>query len=102
MPRVNNKSTAALKEHAQNGHGVKRAAPRTGDFLHCLAVRIRALCALKLPVFKCRKTLENGKLTEIWPSQNTQSQKFKINLTISFFIYFNSLRAMSYGPRPNR
>jgi hypothetical protein len=36
-----------FEELAQNGPGVERAAPRTGEFLPCLAARIRALWILK-------------------------------------------------------
>ena len=32
----------------QNGRGGKRAARRFSEFLHCLAARIRALCAIAL------------------------------------------------------
>jgi hypothetical protein len=38
----------SFEELAQNGHGIKRAARRSGEFLHCLAACIRALCALLL------------------------------------------------------
>jgi hypothetical protein len=34
-----------FQEHAQDGHGVRRAAQRAKVFLHCLAARIRVLCA---------------------------------------------------------
>ena len=33
------------KEPAQNGRDIKRAAQKSSEFLHCLAARIRALCA---------------------------------------------------------
>jgi hypothetical protein len=36
----------ALEKLAQNGRGVKRATQRAGEFLCCMAARIRALCAL--------------------------------------------------------
>jgi hypothetical protein len=35
----------ASKKLAQDGHDTERAAPRSGEFLYRLAVRIRALCA---------------------------------------------------------
>ena len=36
------------EEHAQDGHGVERAARRDGEFLQCLAARSRALCASEI------------------------------------------------------
>jgi hypothetical protein len=44
----------SFKEHAQNGRGVKRATRKSGEFLHCLAARIRALCAFALLLGVCR------------------------------------------------
>jgi hypothetical protein len=36
---------ATFKEFAQNGRGVERPAQSSGEFLYCLAARIRALWA---------------------------------------------------------
>jgi hypothetical protein len=36
-----------LEKLAQNGRGVKRATQRAGEFLCCMAARIRALCAFR-------------------------------------------------------
>src|ERR1039457_2492521 len=37
------------KGNAQDGRGIKGAAPRASEFLRCLAARIHALCALEGP-----------------------------------------------------
>ena len=42
--------TASFKEHAQDGHGVKRPAERAGEFLSPVAARSQALCAFVLTV----------------------------------------------------